>query len=229
MIIVKTTNGAKFVNEKEAVMVCHDKKAKQVSFHTRETMQGVTINDVESVTFITDTQAVEWKDEGSELEKLKAKYDEHMEWSGKLRDEYMKMDTENSQLKSEVEKLRNLVKTMEGMNQASAPKQKISLRATSPVGSDCTQAFDVDGCDGMAVNDFILAVIKNDPFVTIDIMRGGKYIWKGEYENNILKKEYDNTMPEDFNFLKVKSARAAGGWGQMSYHVKLYDPDSKGT
>ena len=72
MIIVKTDNGAKFVNEKEAVMVCHDKKAKQVSFHTREMMQGVTINDVESVTFITDTQAVEWKDEGSEVENLKA-------------------------------------------------------------------------------------------------------------------------------------------------------------
>ena len=53
-------------------MVCHDKKAKQVSFHTRETMQGVTINDVESVTFITDTQAVEWKDEGLEIERLKA-------------------------------------------------------------------------------------------------------------------------------------------------------------
>ena len=69
---VKTENGAKFVNEKEAVMVCHDKKAKQVSFHTRETMQGVTINDVESVTFITDTQAVEWKDEGLEIERLKA-------------------------------------------------------------------------------------------------------------------------------------------------------------
>ena len=72
MIIVKTNNGAKFVNEKEAVMVCHDKKAKQVSFHTREMMQGVTINDVESVTFITDTQAIEWKDEGSEVEELKA-------------------------------------------------------------------------------------------------------------------------------------------------------------
>ena len=53
-------------------MVCHDKKAKQVSFHTRETRQGVTINDVESVTFITDTQAVEWKDEGLEIERLKA-------------------------------------------------------------------------------------------------------------------------------------------------------------
>ena len=72
MIIVKTDNGAKFVNEKEAVMVCHDKKAKQVSFHTRETMQGVTINDVESVIFATDAHAMEYKDEGLEVERLKA-------------------------------------------------------------------------------------------------------------------------------------------------------------
>ena len=72
MIIVKTENGAKFVNEREAVMVCHDKKAKQVSFHTRETMQGVTINDVESVTFATDAHPMEWKDEGLEVERLKA-------------------------------------------------------------------------------------------------------------------------------------------------------------
>ena len=79
MIIIKTKNGAKFVNEKEAVMIYHDKKAKQVSFHTRETMQGVTIHDVESVTFITDTQAVEWKDEGSEIERLKAELEKETE------------------------------------------------------------------------------------------------------------------------------------------------------
>ena len=70
MIIVKTKDGSKFINEKEAVMVCHDKKAKQVSFHTRETMQGVTINDVESVTYTTDAQPIEWKDEGSEVARL---------------------------------------------------------------------------------------------------------------------------------------------------------------
>ena len=70
MIIVKTKNGSKFINEREAVMVCHDKEAKQVSFHTRETMQGVTINDVESVTYTTDAQPIEWKDEGSEVVRL---------------------------------------------------------------------------------------------------------------------------------------------------------------
>ena len=71
MIIVKTKNGAKFINEREAVMVCHDKEAKNVSFHTRETMQGVKIHDVESVTFATDAHPMEWKDEGLEVERLK--------------------------------------------------------------------------------------------------------------------------------------------------------------
>jgi hypothetical protein len=111
MIIVKTKNGAKFVNEKEAVMVCHDKKAKQVSFHTREMMQGVTINDVESVTFITDTQAVEWKDEGSEIERLQKKLDEQLEWGRKIRKEYMEMQNEKDQLEEEVKNLRGLVNT----------------------------------------------------------------------------------------------------------------------
>ena len=72
MIIVKTKNGAKFINEKEAVMVCHDKERKQVSFHTWEMMQGVTINDVESVTYTTDAQPVEWTDQGNEIERLQA-------------------------------------------------------------------------------------------------------------------------------------------------------------
>ena len=53
-------------------MVCHNKEAKDVSFHTRETMQGVTIHDVESITFATDAHPMEWKDEGLEVERLKA-------------------------------------------------------------------------------------------------------------------------------------------------------------
>lgn len=221
MIIIKTTNGDVMVNEKAIRSVTQNKKEKLAFIKSKNGSE--TIKDVESVMYFNDVDAVKYKDEGSEVAELKAKYEEHLKWGSDIRAKYMELDKENSQLKSEVEKLRNLVKTMEGMNPASTPKQKINLRATSSVGSDCTQAFDVDGCDGMTAISFIMAVMKNDPYVTIDIMRCGKYIWKGEYENNRLKKEYDNTMPEDFNFLKVKSARAAGGWGQMSYHVKLYD------
>jgi hypothetical protein len=115
------------------------------------------------------------------------------------------------------------------MKPTSAPKQKISLRATSPIGSDCTQAYDVDGCDGMTVEDFIMTVIKNDPYVTIDLKRGNKsiwhgdkYIWHGEYNNQVLQKERSKELSVELLLLKIKSARAAGGWGQMSYNVKLY-------
>ena len=132
------------------------------------------------------------------------------------------MQNENDQLKEEVKNLRGLVKTLEDMKPTSAPKQKISLRSTSPIGSDCTQAYDVDGCDGMTVKDFILTVIKNDPHVAIDLKRGDKYIWNGEYNNQALRKERSKELSEELLLLKIKSARAAGGWGQMSYNVELY-------
>ena len=228
MIIIKTTNGDVLINEKAIQRISHDKEKQEVIVFALD--GGVTspnIKDVEEVFYANDMQALEHRDKGSKVEKLEKQLEERMKWGSDIRKEYMEMQKERDQLKSEVEKLRNLVKTLEGINPtASAPKQKISLRATSPVGSDCTQAFDVDGCDGMTAISFIMAVMKNDPYVTIDIMRDGKYIWRGEFENNRLKKESDNTMPEDFNFLKVKSARAAGGWGQMSYNVKLYDSDN---
>ena len=105
MIIVKTKNGAKFINEREAVMVCHDKEAKNVSFHTRETMQGVTIHDVESVTFATDANPMEWKDEGLEVERLKKRLDKLRECGNNLRSEYLKIEQERDELKERVAEL----------------------------------------------------------------------------------------------------------------------------
>ena len=35
-------------------------------------------------------------------------------------------------------------------------------------------------------------------------------------------KERSKELSEELLLLKIKSARAAGGWGQMSYNVKLY-------
>ena len=229
MIIVKTTNGDRFINEAETLQVNHIKDKKQVEVwpsrwgNQQQQPQCYVINQVKRVIYTNLAQATEWNDDGSEIKRLKKKLDARLEWSNKLRDDYLKLEQERDELKSEVEKLRNLVKTLEGMNPtASAPKQKISLRATSPVGSDCTQAFDVDGCDGMTVKDFILSVIKNDPFVTIDIKRDGKYIWNGEYDHQAPRKERTKELSEEMLLLKVNSARAAGGWGRMSYDVILY-------
>jgi hypothetical protein len=67
--------------------------------------QYFVIEHVEAVIYTNAAQATQWKDEGSELEKLKAKYDEHMKWSGKLRDEYMKIMQERDELKERLAKL----------------------------------------------------------------------------------------------------------------------------
>ena len=230
MIIVKTTNGDRFINEAETLQVCHIKDKAQVGVWPSklvgvyENPQVYTIEHVEAVIYTNATQPTEWQDKGSQLEKLEKQLDERMKWGNEIRTKYIEMEKERDQLKDEVEELRNRVKTLEDTNAApaSAPKHKINLRATSPVGSDCTQAFDVEGCDGMTVKDFILAVIKNDPFVTIDIMRDGKYIWNGEYNHQAPRKERTKELSEELLLLKIKSARAAGGYGRMSYNVKLY-------
>jgi hypothetical protein len=221
MIIVKTKNGDSFINDKAVTMVAHDREKAVVNAHGDNGL-FFHIEDVEGIIYANDAQAIAWKDEGSEIERLQKKLDEQLEWGRKIRKEYMDMQKKNNQLEEEVKNLMGLVKTLEEMKPTSAPKQKIILRATSPIGSDCTQAYDVDGCDGMTVKDFILTVIKNDPHVAIDLKRGDKYIWNGEYNNQALRKERFKELSEDMLLLKIKSARAAGGWGQMSYNVKLY-------
>ena len=221
MIIVKTKNGDRFINDKAVTIVEHDREKAVVNAHG-EKGAYYHIEDVESVIYTNDAQPIAWRDDGSEIERLQKKLDEQLEWGRKIRKEYMDMQKKNNQLEEEVKNLRGLVKTLEEMKPTSAPKQKIILRATSPIGSDCTQAYDVDGCDGMTVKDFILTVIKNDPHVSIDLKRGDKYIWNGEYNNQELRKERSKELSEELLLLKIKSARAAGGWGQMSYNVKLY-------
>ena len=134
----------------------------------------------------------------------------------------MDMEIERDQLKEEVKNLTNRIQTMEDMNAGSKQKQNICLRSTSPIGGDGTQAFNVENCEGMTAIEFIMNVIKKDPYVSIDFKRDDEYIWSGEYEHNKLKKKHDGTMPEILYTSKVKSARAAGGWGQMDYNVKLY-------
>lgn len=74
MIIVKTKNGARFVNDKQSVMVNHNKEEKQVEIVCRDGAE--IINGVESVTYITDAQPMSWKDDGSDVVQQKEKYEE---------------------------------------------------------------------------------------------------------------------------------------------------------
>ena len=111
MIIVKTTNGDRFINDAETLQVSHVKDKAQVEVwpsrwgNQQQQPQYFVIEHVEAVIYTNAAQATQWKDEGSELEKFKSKYYDHMEWSGKLRDEYIKIEQERDELKERLAKL----------------------------------------------------------------------------------------------------------------------------
>ena len=71
MIIVKTKNGDRFINDKAVTMVGHDREKAVVNAHGAN---GVFfhIEDVEGIIYTNDAQPTSWKDEGSEIQRLKA-------------------------------------------------------------------------------------------------------------------------------------------------------------
>ena len=104
MIIVKTKNGDRFINDKAVTMVEHvrDKAVvnaygdKGVWFH---------VEDVEGIIYNNDAQPMHWKDEGSEIQRLKKELDEQGEWADKMRDEHTKMMLEREELKERLAQL----------------------------------------------------------------------------------------------------------------------------
>lgn len=86
MIIVKTKNGDRFINDKAVTMVEHirDKAVanaygdKGVFFH---------IEDVEGIIYTNDAQPTSWQDEGSALEKARKDNDQKSNIIKRLRQE----------------------------------------------------------------------------------------------------------------------------------------------
>ena len=71
MIIVKTKNGDRFINDKEVRMVEHDREKAVVNAYGDEGWYS-HFEDVEGVLYTSDAQPTSWKDEGSEIQQLKA-------------------------------------------------------------------------------------------------------------------------------------------------------------
>ena len=74
MIIVKTKNGDRFINDKAVTMVAHDREKAVVNAHG-ENGAYYHIEDVEGVIYTNDAQPTSWKDEGSEIQRLKGELD----------------------------------------------------------------------------------------------------------------------------------------------------------
>ena len=106
MIIVKTKNGDRFINDKAVTIVEHDRERSVVDFYDVDGDKYLyEIKDVEGIIYTNDAQPMEWKDEGSEIERLKKELDEQREWGNKMRDEYLKIEQERDELKERVAQL----------------------------------------------------------------------------------------------------------------------------
>ena len=79
MIIIKTKTGDIFVNDKEMVNVTHNRELHTADIHDGKCMGTLwrkpPIEHVESVNYINEQTAKEWKDNGSELEYLRKEMD----------------------------------------------------------------------------------------------------------------------------------------------------------
>jgi hypothetical protein len=105
MIIVKTNNGNRFINEAETLQINHIRDKAQVEVwpsrwgNQQQQPQYYIIEHVESV--IYTTQETKWKDEGSELETLKKRLRDAYQ----LVDQYRKKETENIILEDKIARL----------------------------------------------------------------------------------------------------------------------------
>lgn len=75
MIIVKTSKGDAFINEKDTLSVVHSREKNVVIIRGPKGDTFPTIENVESVTYYSDAKAAEYKSESLELEKVKKERD----------------------------------------------------------------------------------------------------------------------------------------------------------
>ena len=104
MIIVKTKNGDRFINDNAVTMVGHDKENAQVHVYGHDGYL-FQIKDVEGIIYANDAQPMHWEDGGSEIERLMKKLGEQREYGRKMRDEYLKIEQERDELKERVAQL----------------------------------------------------------------------------------------------------------------------------
>jgi hypothetical protein len=104
MIIVKTKNGDRFVNDKAVIMVEHDREKAVVNAHGEKGLY-YHIEDVEGAIYTNDAQPTSWQDEGSEIQRVTKALSEQLDWGSKMRDEYRNLEQERDELKARLAQL----------------------------------------------------------------------------------------------------------------------------
>lgn len=125
MIIVKTKNGDSFINDKAVTIVEHNKEKATVRFICDITGNTGNIYNVECVIYNNESQPISWQENGSEIERLKAKLDEYQEFLYKARDEQFKMLKLHDDLKELCENLLKLKETDELVSRLDEIQEKV--------------------------------------------------------------------------------------------------------
>ena len=111
MIIVLTKNATVFINEKEYRSVAHDKDneciiALRKATHSGDSVDSEYVNDVVSVQYYSDSEKVNFHDEGNELKKAKEDYSKLLKQFGDLRKDYLDADLDRIRLSNLADDLR---------------------------------------------------------------------------------------------------------------------------
>ena len=112
MIIIKTTNGDRFINEAETLQVSHNKDKSEVEVwpsrwgNKQQQPQYYIIEHVESVIYTNADQTIKYEDKCSELEELKNILDNRLEFGMNLQSKYISIYDEYIGMQNEIARLR---------------------------------------------------------------------------------------------------------------------------
>ena len=112
MIIIKTNNGDRFINEAETLQVSHNKDKALVEVwpskwgNQPHQPQYYIIEHVESVIYTNADQTVKYEDKGSEVEKLKKRIEDGYIFSKDIQSKYISMYDEYIGMQNEIARLK---------------------------------------------------------------------------------------------------------------------------
>ena len=210
MIVVVTNNGCRYINEAAITILNHIKDEAIVEVWPKSmsgtcmTLEASTIQGVERVIYTTKDEYI--NDPGKTVEELEEKLSKMMDDFDNLRKRYLDIETEYIVASDKLKKYENA---------EPKPEYKIKLRAVTPMGSDCTQGYEVDNCEGMRLVEFITEIAAGDDLGKIVIREAERILQVVEFKNH--KTNYDHMLDDRI----VKSAKGSGGWGRMDYQVTV--------
>ena len=104
MIVIVTQNGNQYVNDKAVVSVSHSKKlAEAYVTPIGDTPRTQVYKNVDQIIYISDSEKVTIKEDGSELHDLKKKYDNLAALNDRLRYMEISLMTEHPDIYNEIE------------------------------------------------------------------------------------------------------------------------------